>query len=861
MFLKLIPATRDEDALILVNAAKTTGYKMVSEGWSAAVFGRASIDASFLTSIDAPPVKLTETEETRSFTIGIRVQGDGTRGTLASRYQALMRAVQLASRKRGRLRYRGPGAAYPVEFVVHHIDVGDGWSHEAEAADTVVVDLTFTCDAYALMQPMDLADNFETDTLGTGGIYNDEGSDWTVQSGSSGLAVAAATLSMGKSSNLTTESILTHTGTPYTYGDISLACNVRFGSVATGMKCGLILKWIDANNYLEGYIDDNGTNTRVRIDEIIAGVRTNIYSTNVTRSTVNDEWRLGASLRGNTLNVGASQNVVSFPSTGSGGSPSATLSTAGKAAFGIGVEARCGLSLNPQHASTMVKKFQARPYCMHARNSSDFCMPHRMYGPIPGQAPALASIHTAVTAGQYGFTRIAAQPVPLRPNMTDGLVPYTTRWRSAAITNFVTNAATSVASSASAAASAGKYDPFCLVVTTPASTDSGLHTFVNGNFERARTVVARCWVRAPAGATTLVRVKFGDMDSVATGTSVALTSSWQQIEVEWTPGTSGTIFAAMAVTTAAATATVFHFSSPEVYFKDEGPPAITDRAYRQPPWGPINCRSMLGLTSGLAISASGGASGVLGYRGGWGTPQHPYVATGALADSLATNDPTLVVDVNPGALYGVAPGDTVAVQVWALIVIDSTSANTRITIGNYNYGNGANPRYSVEYGSAGVALTTPSAGTDLPRRVFLGTLLLDAGSGPDSFVTVALAVSRSAGGAFSVDEIEFTPADRTMMSPFGDDQANIATSTDNARVYAYDGTARAVQMGERSSDTGLYGAPMLLEPGVEHEIFALSATLTPNQPTASGGSEQRGGMGFETGLHVEVQPRIVIGGE
>lgn len=255
-------------------------------------------------------------------------------------------------------------------------------------------------------------------------------------------------------------------------------------------------------------------------------------------------------------------------------------------------------------------------------------------------------------------------------------------------------------------------------------------------------------------------------------------------------------------------------------------------------------------------------------RAAWTTQAHPYVASGALADSLASLDPTLIFDVTPGSLNGFGRNQSVPVQVWALIMLDDTSASTKLTVASYANSQLANPRYTVEYGSSGYTITQPPATNAQKRRwVFCGTLLLDTGEEPEGTCTIGLAVQRSAGLEFSIDEVMMIPADRVVSTPFGETYGNVAVCNAPVRKIQSDGSVRRIEVNSANglarahADPGMFGAQIALDPNKEHEFLAFSGILVANDPTALGLDEENGGAGGQTSVHVEVQPRLAIGGE
>lgn len=59
------------------------------------------------------------------------------------------------------------------------------------------------------------------------------------------------------------------------------------GATIAGFKAGVIVIRIDADDYLEVYVDDDGTNSRLRLDVVTGGSRVNRSSTNLAARVEN----------------------------------------------------------------------------------------------------------------------------------------------------------------------------------------------------------------------------------------------------------------------------------------------------------------------------------------------------------------------------------------------------------------------------------------------------------------------------------------------------------------------------------------------------------------------------------------------
>jgi hypothetical protein len=53
----------------------------------------------------------------------------------------------------------------------------------------------------------------------------------------------------------------------------------------TNYKAGVVLRAANETNYIEVYVDDNGTNSRLRVDVVLGGIRTNRSTTNLGART------------------------------------------------------------------------------------------------------------------------------------------------------------------------------------------------------------------------------------------------------------------------------------------------------------------------------------------------------------------------------------------------------------------------------------------------------------------------------------------------------------------------------------------------------------------------------------------------
>jgi hypothetical protein len=168
----------------------------------------------------------------------------------------------------------------------------------------------------------------------------------------------------------------------------------------TSYKFGVRLRASAATTYIEVYVDDNGTNSRLRIDVVIAGVRTNRATTNlaVRLPTSTAAWVRGrieynpslAQYAVTAEHFTAAPTPMSAPTT----TTSYTL-VAGDAPLDT-TAGKSGWSWVPQNASATLDDFEFRPYTY--RNQT---LPQRLRSQdaIPGTAPALVDASVTPSGG------------------------------------------------------------------------------------------------------------------------------------------------------------------------------------------------------------------------------------------------------------------------------------------------------------------------------------------------------------------------------------------------------------------------------------------------------------------------------
>lgn len=172
------------------------------------------------------------------------------------------------------------------------------------------------------------------------------------------------------------------------------------GPTITGFKGGVTLRDDGAGNRIEVYVDDNGTNSRLRIDVILASVVTNRASVNLAARIVNGTplWVRGR-IEGNQVYA---EHFTSAPASLSVAAPT-TEAPAGGAGYTLvdPTERRSagwtGFTWIPKDLAATMDEFESRPY-----TKKPATVPARFLwnDEIPGTEDALVDLSVAaVNAG------------------------------------------------------------------------------------------------------------------------------------------------------------------------------------------------------------------------------------------------------------------------------------------------------------------------------------------------------------------------------------------------------------------------------------------------------------------------------
>jgi len=702
---------RNSDELVIFNGGSNTGFVARAGGdWGSidnAAIWSGSIDTEGAT-------KVGERTENRIITLPITVVGEDTSQSVSDRWQELANKVTEIREYKGTVRFRPSTATYGVTFEIEHVQLtGNYWGKTNELGGYREVNLVLTCKPYALMDPMDISDDFSVDTFGTAGKYNNGGCDWTADAGAL-TNVTAGSYMLDAAANLSTENRFIHTGAAHDVGDVQVTASYAPGATISSFKGGVILKRIDASNYLEVYIDDNGANSRLRIDKIVAGARTNLASTNLASRISNGSYfTIIGRIENNVIYADHWTTVVQeiyTPTT----TTSWTMTAAEATTFGLDVSGRCGITFTPQHTDAKSKLYiqESYVYTKIAGYPDDI----RLGGEIPGNTDALIDLSFSAKSGagsgydcymMFGWNnRPKKHNYILNSSLTQSMEGY-----SVGAVAGVISAATSISSTFTAGT--GYTGQMCGEVVCPATTDTGASYQIFRRFKKGVTYTAKCYLRS-AAHTTNARIKLGVSGDLSTETAVPLSTTWTLHTVTWTP-TTDYYRAYFVAGIAAATATTFRIDQVEVfegtsveYYNQNTPifyDTITDGAY--PAFGIID-----------AGDGTADASAYGGYR-------TAYSASGTTKSFRVS--PALIDDSSD-------TGETNLVGVWARVYIPSTSTNP-ILKAYIRPPDGYQTSYTLEYGTTGKSLVVPSA--SVFRQVYLGAIPVSAYGGDVNLIIEA----------------------------------------------------------------------------------------------------------------------------
>lgn len=751
----------------------------------------------------------------------------------------------------GELQYRSPTGTTTTRFRILHAKRTPATMLDYEAFSRARVVISLATHAFGLPETADLYDPFSTDTLGTGGIVNIGGSDWTADGGaltngavSGGVVDAVA--------NLSTTNRWIHVGRG-SYEDVAVQLKYTVGATLSGFNAGVIIRRIDANNYLYACVRDDGAATYLRIRKVVAGVDSDLANVVQTRLVAGSTYWLRCHVNGGVVTA---QNFTSEPFPTTSSTPTGyELTTAEQATFMV--PGSVGIYWAPIETTASIDDFKAWPLYYHGVT---FPAVLRLGHDVRGTHDALAGVHytivggTAPTCMLYSWwPKLAIHNYVDRGDAeTFSSAAVADGWVATAVTGII-SAATSVVRTTTALKFRSGVAGYEAV--TPATTDTGVSYAIHrrGGFRAGVTYTAQCYVKSTGGSTTAVRMKLGaGAGNVGTGTASALTSSWAMRTVTWTP-TSDVDLAYVAIGVNAATATTFQFDDVMVF---EGTTAPT---FEKGGFGP----GFIPSSAGNVVDGDGAA---------WvATTDTDYLvgsglqATGSLAATGSFKVPILPHLFTPDDYTD----DEVDVSVYARIEVASTQTSLNCTISMApDRGTLYGARRYGSFGSGGKALVLPSSGTVF-KAVYLGKLTLKVNRSKPRREWMKLTFTNSGGatGTVGVDYLLVVPTRNTASSQRGqtDDVVPdfIQSGVTVTKVVGVDASGEVTGRltgsiiehengGAFTPDDGLLGEMITLSPG-RNELLVWPSNHVIDLPTIGTTNMAKT---FAGSVMVEIQPRV-----
>lgn len=823
IYLKLTSNAPSASGVVLLNGTTDTGYVRVSGGdW-----GMVDSQPLFSSSIDTEGgAAVGQNVPNRTISLPLCISGASASAT-QTLFTTLAATVSECQRFGGKLRFRPSNASYGVTFEVEHVKVvGDHWPKLAELGAAIMVELSVTCKPYANTDPIAWVDDFSTNRFTTAGQFNDAGSDYTAANGS----LTNIPISGGKvtaSSGLTTQYRVIQTGNVNTYTDHIAWIEFTVGSTISGFECGVILKYVDANNYVRVYVSDDGVDSKLYIQYVVGGTPTGGGSV-ITRIEAGATYYIRAGISYNQMLQWEVSKTKHTPTSTSSVSDFGT--SALRTAFGPSVSGRVGFLFTPQHASATVNTFAVENIIGVASSSGPKTF--RVNGSIPGDVGAPTSIGASLlTSTHKSFVAGWTPTIPPHNVVQNyGFETSVLGWSTSAVTG-LHSAATSITRVTTASK---VYEGTAAAeVVCPATSGAGVSYKIFRSWVFGQTYTAKFRAISTGGSTTPLCIKLGNPGSgtVETSASINLSSSWQEYEVTWTY-TSGAsdraVYVAAAIT--AATATTFQIDNVRVYEGASG----DEPAYRiggAAPFGVLYCadtdRDNMGSFFSVAADASSlsgtvlegtGAPGANAYAEWW---IHPWAMT-----------------PDDGSRRGQCLVD---VYLHARLASTQTSGTVVLSV-LHDTDNYAAERFSFQYGSTGKALALPSSGT-CNRCYFVGTipLMVDRDNPEAIKLRLEYTASGGASGVFKLDYLHLVPTLRSASTVTGvadTGSTRFISSVGYEKIVRSDlsGAIRQWESLPATPDFGLVGSNIVLPPG-RNDITFDTATYVIDRPESDANTD------------------------
>lgn len=775
--------------------------------------------------------------ENREVTFQLRYDGepdtDLTRDTLASRVEEISSVADELGRYGGWIITREHDQTHRQRFQVLAGSASvNGWSTRAyDARNIVGVFITAVCAPYVLWDPVDVYEPWASDTL-TGSA------DWTFDASTAATLDLASGLWTPDGSLGTERRFVDARG--YTYPDARVVLRVRTGSaVDVDSVWGVVLKRTGATTYLAVNLEPvtTGSSYRLRVQAVVAGsdetsadVTQDVggYASAETLTADTDYW-IDARLEGNAV-VAELHGEDPYPGLTPLNGVLATFDGDTETALGRGVAGVAGVLIDPENATDAFGAVRIEPWTYDEAG-------HVAPADLPGNAPGLVTAHLSragTSPPVWGLLGWAPKPLAYNRVGNGDFAVDVDDWFDLSVVTTGSGAETSLVA-LTQAVSAGR-PALVYAGDSPNVYTPGVITLASGPFRAGTSYTLNASVRSPADTddyeVAIVEAdpppSVGDDFDVgsdfASSTAAALTSSWVDVSVEWTPSLDAEQVWLVVRGTENNDATV-HVSRVEMV-ETADPPVISSQLEGRGGNPPI----------GRFYHAFGFANTAIDYEKSW------------------VVDPNLIVPDDHS-------GSEIDVEAWVYFTrLDSgVTGMSAVLFAEPVVGDdyGAR-RYSREHGSTGRVVRAPSSGSN-PRRSRLGVVSLPIDRTRPARWRVGFTLVHSGGaGTLRVGHLLLVPARSRVTGktgvPLDSGYPRLFPSDEPlTRLILPDTSGGIVAPPSRSiyPAPGLGGSTTLEWPVGDVEVVVATDARVPDDPTLDAGSA----TDERPVVHLEVLPR------